>query len=689
MPPLSQDNTPGRVGPGAPEPLGVCPDARGVNVAVFSAHAETVSFCLFDPEGEREIAAIPLPARTGEVFHGHIGGIGPGARYGLRADGPRDPSCGHRFDPAKLLCDPFATRLDRPFRLHPSLFAASQADSAPAMPKAIVEAPLPALPQRPAFAWDGQAIYELAVRAFTMRHPGIPAPLRGTFAGLGHPAAVDYLRRLGIGAVELMPVAAWIDAPHMPALGLTDAWGYNPVAFLTPDPRLAPGGWAEVRAAVAALQAAGIAVLVDVVLNHSGEYDARGPTVSLRGLDNATYYRLDPGDLSQYRNDTGCFNTLALDRPACVRLALDALRAWVVRGGVDGFRFDLATVLGRRAGGFDPQAPLLAAIDQDPVLRRCARIAEPWDATGDGYRLGAFPSAWGEWNDRYRDTVRRFWRGDAGQLGELATRVAGSADIFAPRHRPVSRTVNFVAAHDGFTLADLVSYNTKHNEANGEANRDGNDTNWSWNHGVEGPSDDPAVRAGRAADVRALLATLLFSRGTPMLGMGDESGRSQGGNNNSYAQDNPVGWFDWSGADTGMRRFATRLLRLRQRCRVLSGDTPLRGSAADASGLPDVAWRRADGASMQAQDWNDPGNRTLVAALYAPPTAAAPAHRALLVLHAGATPIAVVLPAPRAGQRWRLLLDSAAPRRRGPCDERLPVAARSVVLAEEVPDTIR
>ena len=676
---------PGPVGPGAPEPLGVCPDAQGVNVAVFSAHAEAITFCLFDPAGEREIAQIPLPARTGDVFHGHIGGIGPGARYGLRADGPRDPARGHRFDPAKLLCDPFATRLDRPFRLHPSLFAGADADSAPAMPKAIVEAPLPAAPSRPAFAWDRLAIYELAVRGFTMRHPGIPAPLRGTFAGLGHPAAVGYLRRLGISAVELMPTAAWIDAPHMPALGLTDTWGYNPVAFLAPDPRLAPGGWVEVRAAVAALQAAGIAVLVDIVLNHTGEYDARGPTVSLRGLDNATYYRLDPEDTSLYRNETGCYNTLALDRPAGVRLALDALRAWAVRGGVDGFRFDLATILGRRAGGFDPEAPLLAAIDQDPVLRRLARIAEPWDATGDGYRLGAFPAAWGEWNDRYRDTVRRFWRGDPGQLAELATRVAGSADIFALRRRPVSRSVNFIAAHDGFTLADLVAYTTKHNEANGESNRDGNDTNWSWNHGVEGPTDDPAIRARRVADVRALLATLLFSRGTPMLGMGDECGRSQGGNNNTYAQDNPIAWFDWEGTDPALRAFITRLLRLRRCCRVLAGDTPLRGTPMDASGLPDVAWRRPDGEPMQAAEWNNPENKTLIAALYAPPATAAPAYRAMLVLHAGEAPIEVALPPPRAEHHWRLLLDSANPRRRGTCDERLSVAARSVALAEEAP----
>ena len=627
------------VGPGVPEPLGVCPDPEGANVAVFSAHAEAITLCLFDPTGEQEIARIPLQARTGDVFHGHIGGLAPGDRYGLRAAGPDDPARGHRFDPRKLLCDPFATRLDRPFRLHPSLLAGAEADSAVAMPRAIVEAAPPAVaPPRPGFAWPGAAIYELAVRGFTRRHPDIPPALRGTFAGLGHPAAIAHLRRLGVSAVELLPVAAAIDAPHLPALGLADAWGYNPVAFLAPDPRLAPGGWAEVRAAVAAVQDAGIAVLLDVVLNHTGEYDASGPTLSLRGLDNASYYRLDPANPSRYRDDTGCHNTLALDRPPGLRLALDALRTWVLRAGVDGFRFDLATALARRGdrAGFDPSAPLLAAIDQDPLLRARVRIAEPWDVGPHGYRLGAFPAGWGEWNDRYRDTVRRFWRGDPGQLGALATVVAGSADVFAPRRRPLSRSINFVAAHDGFTLADLVAYAVKHNAANGEANRDGTEANYSWNHGVEGPTDDPAIAARRAGDVRALLATLLFSRGTAMLGMGDECGRSQGGNNNAYAQDNPVTWFDWQGMDTGLRDFTARLLRLRRGCLVLRNEAPLRGTPAGDDALPDVAWRRPDGRPMEIADWQDPEHRTLVAALYAPGASGVPAQRAVLVLHAGA-----------------------------------------------------
>ena len=674
--------TQGTVTPGLPEPLGVAADARGLNVAVFSAHAEAILFCRFDPAGERELERIPLPARTGNVFHGHLGGLGPGTRYGLRAIGPFDPARGHRFDPAKLLCDPFATRFDRPFRLHPALFPDSPADSAAVLPKAIVE-PAGPPPPRPDFVWSGQVIYELNVGGFTRRHPAIPSALRGTFAGLAHPASVAYLRRLGITAVELMPPTPRIEAPHLPALGLSDAWGYNPAVFCAPDPRLAPGGFAEVRAAVAALQAAGIAVLVDIVLNHTGEYDAAGPALSLRGLDNASYYRLDPADPARYRDDTGCRNMLALDRPPGLRLAMEALRTWVLRAGIDGFRFDLATVLGRRADGFDPAAPLLAAIDQDPVLRGRAHIAEPWDIGANGYQLGAFPAAWGEWNDRFRDTVRRFWRGDPGQLGALATRLAGSADVFAPRRRPLTRSINFVTVHDGFTLADLVSYARKHTVANGEDGRDGTDTNWSWNHGTEGPSDDPGVRAARAADMRALLACLLLARGTPLLGMGDECGRGQGGNNNAYAQDNAVSWFDWEGMDHALFRFAARLLRLRGHCRLARGDAPLRGTPAAPGEPPDVAWRTPEGAGMGVADWEDPERRTLVAALFAPAADGAAEERAVLVVHGGMEAVRVRLPDPRTGRGWRLVLDSATPARRERCGAWLAVAARSVVVAGE------
>jgi glycogen operon protein len=652
------------VSPGRPDPLGATPGPDGVNFAVFSAHAAAVEICLFDVAGTRETARITLPARTGDVFHGCIGGLGPGARYGLRVAGPWDPARGHRFDPAKLLCDPLATRFDRPFRLHPALLPGAS-DSADVIPRAIVEA-APPLPPGPRFTWDGGAIYELNVGGFTRRHPAIPPALRGTFAGLADPAAIAYLRRLGVSAVELLPPTPRIEAPHLPPLGLVDAWGYNPVTFAAPDPRLAPGGFAEVRAAVDALHAAGIAVLVDIVLNHTGEYDETGPVLSLRGIDNASYYRLDPADPSRYRDDTGCRNTLALDRPAGVRLAMAALRTWVLRCGVDGFRFDLATVLGRREDRFDPAAPLLAAIEQDELLHARARIAEPWDPGPGGYRLGAFPPDWGEWNDRYRDTLRRFWRGDPGQVGALATALCGSADVFASRGRALTRSVNFVTAHDGFTLADLVSYAGKHNDANGEGGRDGSDVNWSWNHGTEGPSEDPAVHAARAADRRALLASLLLARGTPMLGMGDECGRSQGGNNNAYAQDNAVSWFDWEGMDRALFRFTARLLRLRRRCAFARGAAPVRDA--------EIAWRTPEGAPMTPALWQEAERRTLVAMIADAP------GRALLVAHAGTAAVLVRLPNTPAGRRWRVIVDTAAPRRRGPCAGWLEVAGRSLVL---------
>jgi glycogen debranching enzyme GlgX len=673
---------------GQPEPLGVTADAAGINVAVFSAHADAIVFCLFDEHGA-ELSRIALPARTGDVFHGHILGVGVGARYGLRAFGSWDPSRGHRFNPAKLLLDPYATAIDRPFHIDATLFDVDRpnaADSAAVMPKGIIEPrgiewPLDTdTPARPPIAWDRLIIYEAQVRGFTMRHPDIPPALRGTFAGLAHPAAIAHLKQLGVTAIELMPAAAWLDERHLPPLGRSNYWGYNPVALLAPDPRLAPGGWAEIRAAVAVLQAAGIAVLLDVVLNHAGEGDELGPTVSLRGLDNASYYRLQPNDGARYVNDTGCGNMLAVDRPPVVRLAMAALRTWAVRAGIDGFRLDLATTLGRRPDGFDPAAPLLTAMTQDPVLSDRVIIAEPWDVGPGGYQLGAFPAAWGEWNDRFRDNVRRFWRGDAGMLGDLATQFAGSADIFAGRHRPLSRSINFVTAHDGFTMADLVAYTAKRNEANGEANRDGTDANFSWNNGVEGPTTDPKVGDARVRDVRALLATLLLSRGTPMMSMGDEAGRSQHGNNNAYAQDNETAWFDWAALDHGLLDFTGRLTRARLEHKALTGTRELTGRPVDGSELPDVAWLRPDGKSLAMDEWHDPQHRTLVVSLYVPDS------RVIVVLHAGTDGFELTLPSPRPGQRWQCIIDSAAPDRTGGAADRFPVAARSVVLLAEADD---
>ncbi|MBK7661493.1 MAG: glycogen debranching protein GlgX [Betaproteobacteria bacterium] len=678
-----------RVAPGRPEPLGVTPVSGGVNVAWPSAHASAIVLCLYDEAGEREIERIALPGRTGDVHHAFVEGLAPGQRYGLRVHGPWAPKEGHRFNAAKLLVDPWATALDRPFAWHESLSGATAddvtpdgQDSAPFVPKAIVPAPGEfATGPRPRIAPGRRIVYELHVRGFTKAHPDIPESLRGTFAGLAHPAAIAHLGRLGVTTVELMPVAAAIDERHLPPLGLTNYWGYNPVALLAPEPRLAPGGMAEVAACVRALHEAGLEVLLDVVLNHTGEGDERGPTVSLRGLDNATFHRLREDDRAAYANDAGCGNSLALENSAPLRLALDALRHWAGKAGVDGFRYDLATTLARGPAGFDPHAPFLSAVRQDPVLRELVHIAEPWDIGPGGHRLGAFPAGWAEWNDRYRDTVRRFWRGDGGLAGELATRIAGSADVFGAGRRSPADSLNFVTAHDGFTLADLVAHERKHNEANGEGNRDGTDANHAWNHGVEGATDDEAVTRARRGDVRALLATLLLSRGTPMLSHGDELGRTQWGNNNAYAQDNALSWIDWANADASLADFVGRLCALRAAHPALRAACWLTGESPDASAIADVEWRRPDGSPMGAGDWTDPAARALVAALYAPAGDGAPEDRVVIAFNASRESHAVRWPVARDGKRWRVAIDSASGAGGGePSDE---LAARTVVLLVE------
>jgi glycogen debranching enzyme GlgX/4-alpha-glucanotransferase len=686
-----------RVGPGSPEPLGVTPDASGVNVAVASAQASAIDLCLFDDD-DREIERIRLPERSGDVLHAHVEGIRAGQRYGLRAHGPYDPANGQRFNAAKLLLDPQAELLDRPFVMHPSMFGYRRGDpaadlsfdptdSGPFMPKGVViQHAAPETGARPVLPWGRTVVYEMHVRGFTKRHPDVPEAARGTFAGLAHPAALDHLVRLGVSAVEIMPAAAWVDERHLVPLGLTNYWGYNPVGFRAPDPRLAPGGWEEIRRTVDALHAAGIAVILDVVLNHAGEGDELGPTLSLRGLDNAGYYRLRPEEPRRYIDDTGTGNTLALDRAPALRLVMDALRSWAVRAGLDGFRFDLATTLGRRPDGFDPAAPLIAAIGQDPALRGLKLIAEPWDCGPGGHQTGRFPPLWGEWNDRFRDDVRRFWRGDRDMTGALATRLAGSSDHFASKRRP-SRGVNFVVAHDGFTLVDLVSYERKRNDANGEGNRDGTDGNLSWNSGAEGASTDPVIAAARLADQRALLATLIFARGTPMLVMGSECGQSQGGNNNAYPQDNAISWLDWAGADRDLAAFTARLIALREARPALHADAFLTGRPIDGGELRDVVWRGPDGRELSGDTWSTSAADTLLVDFGAAASEAGPADRALLVLHRGRKPAGIRLPAPRDGHAWRLELDSANPVQ-GPRLVEAPelaVGPRSVaVLAETV-----
>ena len=663
-----------RVTDGAAEPLGVTLSDTGANIAVFSAHAEEIHLSLFDAQ-ENE-TRIRLPGRSGDVFHGHVEGLKEGQCYGLRAFGPEASYEGHRFNGAKLLVDPYALALDRSLSLHPALFGYgddAREDSAAFVVKGVMTRPLAATSLRPQYAWGERIIYELHVKGFTARHPDVPPQLRGTFAGLAHEASIAHLKKLGVTTLELLPCAAWIDERHLPPLGLSNYWGYNPIAFMAPDPRVAPGGWREVREAVAALHAAGLEVIIDVVFNHTGESDEWGPTLSLRGLDNASYYRLAQ-DRALYVNDAGCGNILAFERAPVLRLAMDALRAWALYGGVDGFRFDLATTLARRASGVDPDAPFLAALLQDPLLRDLALIAEPWDVGPGGYQLGRFPPAIAEWNDRFRDCARRFWRGDACGVSELATRLAGSQHIFA--RRSPSRSVNYITAHDGFTLRDLVSYTHKRNEKNGEANRDGADDNLSWNNGAEGESDDPAILAARVRDQRNLLATLLLARGTPMLSMGAETGQTQGGNNNAYAQDNETSWLDWETADSDLIEAAARLIALRKTHPVLREDRFLSGAPRDETLIPDVAWLAPDGGPMSDEDWRDGAAQMLIAALHAP------GDRVLAIFNRGAAR-RVLLPSPRDGHDWRVVFDASGTLAERRLVDVLEAPARVVLLLVE------
>ena len=570
----------------------------GTRFSVWSPDATQLWLCLFDAD-ERE-TRLPMLRDADGYWHGEVAGVGIGARYGLRADGPYDPAAGLWFDPDKLLLDPYAPAIDRPF-VHDPLLAARRGaggDTAALMPKGVVTATLPPMPAAPPRFDPGGLIYEVQVRGFTMLHPDVPAAQRGTIAAIGHPAVIAHLKSLHVSAIELMPVNAWIDERHLGPLGLTNYWGYNPVSYFALDPRLAPGGLAELRGTVAALHEAGIGVILDMVYNHDGESDAQGTTLSLRGLDAKSYFRHEAD--GRLINDTGTGNSIACNAPVVRRLIRDSLRHFVAQAGIDGFRFDLGPALGRMADGFDPAAPLLQEIRADPLLADRLLIAEPWDIGPGGYQLGRFGDGWIEWNDRYRDDMRRFWRGDPGMLGAFATRLAGSSDIFAG---PVTRSVNFLAAHDGFTLADLTAYEQRHNLANGEHGRDGHGENHSWNNGVEGPTDNPAILAARRRDVMALLSTLFCSRGAIMLSAGDEFGRSQQGNNNAYAQDNAIGWIDWDGRDRGIEAHAFALAALR-------AATPELRDVAILSDA-DVDWLDEEGQPLGVAQWEDPARRRL------------------------------------------------------------------------------
>jgi glycogen operon protein len=612
-----------RILPGLPYPLGATWDGKGVNFALFSAHAEKVELCLFDPAGRRELERITLPEYTDQVWHGYLSDAAPGTLYGYRVYGPYDPRSGHRFNHHKLLLDPYAKSLAGRvlqadviygYRLESARedLSFDRRDSARAMPKCRVvdSAHSWGNERRPAVLPAESIVYEAHLRGFTIDFPGIAEQFKGTFTGLATAPVVDYLKSLGVTTVELLPIHALYDDRHLVAQGLRNYWGYNTLGFFAPEPRyLASDGIEEVKIMVARLHDAGIEVILDVVFNHTGEGSHLGPTLSFKGIDNATYYRLLPDQRRYYINDTGVGNTLNVTHPRVMQMILDSLQYWVREMHVDGFRFDLAATLGRGPGGFDAGNSIFAAIQQSPDLRGVKFIAEPWDIGPGGYQLGSFPPGWSEWNDRYRDTIRRYWRGDEGMLPELAARITGSADLFDQGGRRPWASVNFVAAHDGFTLRDVVSYNEKHNEANLEENRDGHAENFSANYGVEGPSDDAAIDALRWRQMRNLAATALISQGLPMLLAGDEIGRTQQGNNNAYCQDNEIAWTDWAAAEAPGPQshlvFTRRLIELRKRHPVLRRARFLHGRQQSGDGLGDIAWYAPDGREMTPERWKD------------------------------------------------------------------------------------
>jgi glycogen operon protein len=603
---------------GSPAPLGATPDCDGVNFAVYSSVAESIELCLFTRHRRPE-RSFRLPACTDGVWHGYLPGCRPGQRYGYRVHGPWHPDAGLRCNPNKLLLDPYCREISGDFAWHEAVFdyvpgagelTMSNLDSAAYVPMSVVCAPLDkALHEKPEVPWSATVVYESNLRGYTMRHPTVPDAQRGTFAGMQNGAILEYLKSLGITSVELLPVQAYIDEHHLAKRGLRNFWGYNTVAFFAPMPRFAVGrARQEFLGMVNAIHDAGLEVILDIAFNHSGESDGSGPTLCFRGLDNQAYYRLEPNTAAAYVNDTGTGNTLNADHPRVQALVLDCLRYWSHEFGVDGFRFDLATILGRHTHGFSPEHPLLAAISTDPQLQGVKLIAEPWDPGPGGYQLGHFPDRWAEWNDKYRDTVRRFWRGDADMNGRFARRLHGSADIFDNRGRAPYVSVNLVTSHDGFTLADLVSYEHRHNEANGEDNRDGHAHNYSCNHGVEGDTGDRAILAERRRHRLNLLASLMLSQGTPMLLAGDEFGNSQGGNNNAYAQDNETGWLDWSGLadDPEFVQRVRELIHLRRARPLLRLPEYVHGETEMGTSSMNIEWLNADGQDMTESDWSGP-----------------------------------------------------------------------------------
>ncbi len=693
------------VWPGTHERLGATVTGEGTTFAAWSPEADRVEVCLFDEAGRE--TRLALPECTLGVWHGTVPGVGVGQRYGFRADGPYDPALGRRFNRHRLLLDPYARavtgRFDPSGPVHDGPPGDWGRDSAAFVPKGVVvdevfdwgdDVP-------PRVPWSDSVIYEAHVRGLTMGNPDVPKQLRGTYAGLAHPAVVDELVRLGVTAVELLPVQQFVTEPSVSERGMVNYWGYNTLGFFAPHGAYSSAGdtggqVAEFKQLVRTLHAAGIEVLLDVVYNHTAEGAPGGPMLSLRGLGDAAYYLQAPGGV--YHDVTGCGNTVAASQPAALRLVMDSLRYWVREMHVDGFRFDLASALARTSHGIDLRAPLLSAIGQDPVLREVKLVAEPWDATSEGYLVGRFPPPWCEWNDRYRDTVRDFWRGRSNGVRDLASRLTGSSDLYADDGRHPISSVNFVTAHDGFTLRDVVSYDDKHNEANGEQNRDGSPDNRSWNCGVEGETDDPDVLSLRQRQAANLLATLLFSTGVPMITAGDERGRTQRGNNNAYCQDSEISWLDW-GDDprwSHLTELTRTMLTLRREHPVLRQRHFFAGEPVSEGGRKDVAWFRPDGREMTERDWFDPHVATLGMLLngeqlrHVGPQGEALADRSFVAwLHGGAEPVDLVMPGDGWPDAWEVVVDTsgASSGRVEPlrADDHLAVPGRSLLLLRSIP----
>ncbi len=662
--------------PGRASELGAVFDGEGTNFALFSAHAERVELCLFDDSGRSETARITLPEYTDEVFHGYLPGVRPGQRYGYRVHGRFVPEDGHRFNPNKLLLDPYARELSGSVDWNDAHYgyeigagedrdlSFSKLDSAPYMPKCVV-VDWQADPQRsaaPNIGWDRTIFYEAHVRGFTQLHPAVPSDRRGTFEGLAEPAVVDYIKSLGVTTVELLPVQAYLDDHHLVAKGLSNYWGYNTIGFFAPMQRyLGSNGLSSFRDMVRRFHDAGLEVVLDVVYNHTAEGNELGPTLSFKGIDNFSYYRTMPDDHRYYINDTGTGNTVNTSHPRVLQLITDSLRYWVEHMHVDGFRFDLGTILGREPDGFDQRGGFFDVMTQDPVLSRVKLIGEPWDVGPGGYQLGGFPPGWAEWNDRYRDTVREYWLDTDGTAPDFSARLLGSGDIYDLRGRRPWSTINFIAAHDGFTVNDLVSYNEKHNEANGEDNNDGHDHNRSFNYGAEGPTDDDGINAVREWQKRNFLATLLLSHGTPMLLAGDEFGRSQLGNNNGYCQDSEISWLHWENlppSADALRDFTRRLTAIR-------AEQPLFRRESWRNTMS-ITWLNCNGGEQTQEHWNDPGGTTIGVQFHLHDEVEGEGiwREAMLLFnpHDGMVPF--TLPAPQEGE-WQLELTTADPDRSG------------------------